>query len=281
MVRLTSASGAISFARTFNWTADGVASINSSVSFTMPSGPGAFIVNVIANGIASAPILNLQAGSSNENFALEPDANSNYSDIEATPGGAVLETFYIGAFNGVIMTGDAAGNSFTINDNLLGRSTTINGGNGNDVIDVENNGAAPVLAHGGNGNDSFTISAAGKNLSNVTNTTYVYGDAGTDQVILTDNSNTAANTYAVTSSQVTRSGFGGLNYDSNVETVALTSGTAADTINVISTAAAAPLFLNSGNGNDIVNIGSGNSVAEHPWRSDGQQFAGVFHSQYQ
>ncbi len=60
LVRLTSDSGQVVYATTYNWSSTGVATGNAevSVSFRLPAGlaRGHYKLNVIANGIASAPV---------------------------------------------------------------------------------------------------------------------------------------------------------------------------------------------------------------------------------
>ena len=60
LVRLTSASGQVTYATTYNWSSTGVATGNTevSVSFRLPAGfaRGHYSLTVAANGIASAPV---------------------------------------------------------------------------------------------------------------------------------------------------------------------------------------------------------------------------------
>lgn len=245
IVRLTDRFGTVTFARTFNWSTTGVREGFSTVNFTLPPGQGlgAYLVNVIANGIASATVLNIQCSSGGgESFTMQANANANYTDIALT-GGPVVATFYIGAFNALIMTGDAASNTLVINDNFFGRPTTLNGGNGNDFLRVENNGTGTVTENGGGGDDYFDFSFYAGNLSNTSNFTYVYGGGGFDYVWVYDNNNANNNTYTIDSAELNRAGFGGFFYGADVEALTFTSGNGNDTVNVPSTYAATPVYL--------------------------------------
>jgi hypothetical protein len=260
IVQLTDQNGNITYARTFNWSLDGVASANSSVSFT-EAATGSYLVTVIANGIASPTVLNIQCGASNgESFAIQADSNPADVDINLGEGGSRYSTFALSSFSSVIMTGDAANNTLVINANLGTRPTTINGGNGVNDLDVENNGTGAVTEYGGSGTDTFDFSSYVKNLGNITNFTTIDPGTGSEQVQLHDNNYSTGSTCTVTSTSVARTGFGGFAIASPVSGISLVTGPGADTVNVLSTAANALLTLDSAGGSDTVNIGNAGTV---------------------
>jgi len=262
IVQLTDQAGNISFARTFNWSSTGVATggTTETVNFTVPGGLGAYLVNVIANGIASAAALDIQCSvASGENFFAQPNANANYVDIAVSNGGGAVATFWIGSFSELILTGDAASNTLVINCNLFGRGTVIDGGDGNDFLRVETDGTGTITEYGGNGNDYFDFSFYARNLSNDNGFTYVYGTAGTNSIFVYDNNYATNTTYTVDQAEVNRPGFGGFFYDAVIAGLAVNTGTGTDTVNVPSTYYATPVYL-YGNATETINVGSGGSV---------------------
>jgi hypothetical protein len=86
------------------------------------------------------------------------------------------------------------------------------------------------------------------------------GQGGVDTVLLWDDLQGAAQSYVITSTTVSRAGFGGLNY-STLERVALIASVAGDTVNVNSTAAGAPVELAPNSGTDLINVNETNATA--------------------
>src|SRR5262249_28071531 len=87
-------SGHVSFARTFDWSSTGVATGNTpeSVEFTLPAGdgPGAYLLSVIANGIASDPVLYVQMGRTNNPGSAGEPGNSSVYNLPMGKGGDSL-----------------------------------------------------------------------------------------------------------------------------------------------------------------------------------------------
>jgi hypothetical protein len=156
IIALTDASGRVSYARTFNWSGTGVATGSTPLSaeFTLPAGaaPGPYLVSVIANGIASAPVLDIQMGSVNTSLALQVDPN-NSANLEVLNSGSLLAEFPINSFSGIIVTGSNADNTVVINNTFSGVPVTVNEGAGQGTVSI---GAgdldaiqAPVTVNGG------------------------------------------------------------------------------------------------------------------------------------
>jgi hypothetical protein len=108
IIRLTDANGNVSFARTFNWSSTGVAtgSTPESVDFTFPEGDalGPYLVNVIANGIASDPVLNVRMGPFND-FALLADPN-NPSKVNVANNGWPAGEMPVSSFPSIVVAGN-------------------------------------------------------------------------------------------------------------------------------------------------------------------------------
>jgi hypothetical protein len=83
----------------------------------------------------------------------------------------------------------------------------------------------------------------------------VDGGTGANTLTLDDSASSSANTYTVTSTTVSRSGFGGVTY-ANVGQLILADGSGTNTVNVLSTSAN---LIISTHGNDSVNVGSNGS----------------------
>jgi hypothetical protein len=104
------------------------------------------------------------------------------------------------------------------------------------------------------GGSDDTITLGNGNLDWLPNVT-VYGGGGNDTVILNDASVSYYNTYNITGSTIGRSFFGGVVFNS-VENVQLNSGNGNDTINVQSTAAETAVTVNAGGGDDVIDVGT-------------------------
>jgi hypothetical protein len=198
IIRLTDVNGNVSFARTFNWSSTGVATGSTpvSVEFTLPSidAPGAYLVSVIANGIASAPVLDVQMGAVNTSLTLQVDPNDSAS-IDVLNSSSLLAEFPISSFSSIIVTGSNADNTVAIANTFSGVPVTVNEGSGHDTISLSNGDLdsiqGPLRINGGSSaslvlNDqSFTLS---RNFT-VTGNTITWGGptvtyAGLGSVIL-------------------------------------------------------------------------------------------------
>jgi hypothetical protein len=118
IIRLTDANGNVSFARTFNWSSTGVAtgSTPESVQFTLPAAdaPGPYLVFVIANGIASTSVLDIQMGMSNTDLTLQGDVNDPGS-LDVLNNGSLLGEFPVSSFSAIIVTGSNTDNTAWFN----------------------------------------------------------------------------------------------------------------------------------------------------------------------
>jgi hypothetical protein len=141
IIRLTDANGNVSFARTFNWSSTGVAtgSTPESVQFTLPAAdaPGPYLVSAIANGIASAAVLDVQMGTVNTSLALQVDANAPAS-IDVLNGGSLLGAFPVNSFSSILVTGSNTNNTLAIANTFSGVPVTVSEGSGQDTISIGN-----------------------------------------------------------------------------------------------------------------------------------------------
>src|SRR5262249_37417368 len=137
------------------------------------------------------------------------------------------------------------------------KSIVIQSGNGNDRIFVENTVAGiPVTIDAGDGNDTITVGGPLNNLDNIQATLTINGGGGSDRLNLNDQGNAAAATpYTIRNSSCSRSNSATINY-SNLENLIFSGGSGTNPISVEGTAAAMPLTINAGAGNDTIRLGN-------------------------
>ncbi|HLJ93272.1 MAG TPA: kelch repeat-containing protein, partial [Gemmataceae bacterium] len=202
LVRLTDADGHISYARTFNWSSTGLDTGNTpeSVEFTLPPGtvPGAYLVSVIANGISSAPVLDIQMGSVNTNLTLQVDPN-NAGFAEVLNNGSILGEYAASSFSSVLVTGSNMDNSIAIQSTFSGVPVTVNEGSGNGSISV------------GDGT-----------LDSIQSSLTINGTA-TDTLVVNDGGDQGSRSFTITESSIAW-GTAALNY-TGLGTVTITGGT--------------------------------------------------------
>jgi hypothetical protein len=165
----------------------------------------------------------------------------------------LLPASVIGSYHVTASTLDRqsfAGMTFMSLENL-----DFRGPAGNDHIFVD---AAPANLpnydlYGGLGDDTFEFGAAADSLDSLLSPIEIHGEIGNDAVIIHDGSNTADATWTVTNFTVGRGGWAGMRYNTS-ESVTIDAGSGAETFNVESTHATAPLTINAGGGNDVARL---------------------------
>jgi hypothetical protein len=160
-----------------------------------------------------------------------------------------------------MVSGDNLSDTIVINDPYLTMPLVVDGGDATDFIRLESRGGGLTTLSGGNGDDFFDFSFSAHNLANVGGFTNVFGGAGNDSIFLYDNANSQPATYQAAASFIYRVGLNGVQYASDVEGLTLTTGTAADTVNVTGTSAGTPLYVTTAAGQDTVNVGGGDGLS--------------------
>jgi hypothetical protein len=237
IIRLTDANGNVSYARTFNWSSTGVATgtMPESVQFTLPAAdaPGPYLVSVIANGIASVPVLGVLTGTVNTNLALQVDANDS-SSLDVLNSGLLLGAFPVSSFSSIIVTGSNADNTVTIANTFSGVPMTVNEGTGHD-----------------------TISVGSGNLDSIQSSLTVNGGV-TDSLVLNDVSFTSPRTYTITGSSINWGG-PAIQY-LGVGSLMIQGGTGGNIFSVLATSATTVLSLvGGGNGDTVAGSNAGNT----------------------
>lgn len=238
IIRLTDANGNVLYARTFNWSSTGVATGGTpeSVQFTLPAGAasGPYLVSVIANGISSAPVLDVQMGAANTSLAVQVDAKDPAS-IDVLNSGTLLGEFALSSFSSMIVTGSNVDNSITIADSFSGTPVTVNEGTGRHTITI------------GTGD-----------LNSIQGSLAVNGGAG-DSLVLDDQAFTDPRTYSITGSTVAWSG-ATVTY-AGPGSVALNGGTGGNTFNVLAASADTSVTILGGSSDALAGSNAGNVFA--------------------
>jgi len=270
LVRLQSSSGAISFATTFQWSSAGVATggSNETTLFSLPTGdaPGAYLVSVVANGIASNPALVVFMGGASSG-SLVADAN-NSAEVDVDLAGKSALPFTLPASTSqVIIVGANVNQSITVNFNFGSRNITVNTGetsaSDTEAVNIQQTGTGGTVITGGAGNDTFEVGNTMQNLSAIPGEVVIEPGTGALNVIADDTFNGGTSTYTVLDGAIERSGFGGLFIEGNYQSLSLIAGYAPENVNVFETPTGSTLNLNAGGGDDTVVIGSsGAGVAD-------------------
>jgi Kelch motif len=242
IVRLIDANGNVSYARTLNWSSTGVAtgSTLESVQFTLPpaEAPGAYVVSVIANGIASASVLDIQMGSANTNLTLLVDPN-NAANVEVMNGGLLLGQFPVSSLSYLIVTGSNFDNTVVIENTFSGVPVTLNEGTGQDHITVGDGNLDAIEG-------AITINAdASKPVASAA-------------LVVDDQDFTGSRTLTLTDSTI---GWGGptIMY-AGLGSVTIHGGTVANTFNVLAISANTTVSILGGGGtNTLVGSNAGNT----------------------
>jgi hypothetical protein len=333
LVQLNNGAGNAPFARTFNWTSTGVATGSNveSVQFTLPAAinPGPFLLNVIANGIASPTVLHIQMSPTNSNIVLRVDPNSPGNVQVLRNGSVLLGEFSLSSFSSVFVSGDpgmdtltvdfrygnplpagglhydgggnggthtlnvndqantAASQTYTLANfsvtrpgaaaitferltsvavnggtgnntyNVTGNSipTMLSTGNGSDVVNVENTSPNPLTIDEGTGGVTVNISPTARNLNNIRGFVHVNGaSAGADNLVINDQNDTLAQTFTFQANAVSRTGAGTVDFNNLLNNVTVNGGSGANTYNINATNSFAVTTLNTGGGNDTINV---------------------------
>jgi hypothetical protein len=239
IVRLTDATGKVAYARTFNWSSTGVAtgSTPESVEFSLPAAAASspLLVSVIANGIASAPVLDIPMDAVNNNLALRM-GSSDTASIDILNGGSSLGRFPISSLSSIIVTGSNTQDTIALDNTFRG---------------------LPVIVNEGMGHAS--ISVGDESLDAIQSLLTVNGGVN-DSLVLNDHGSTSPRTFTVTAT--TLSWGGPTVHYSGLGSVTITSGTGGNAFNVLVTSADTLLSIaGGGNEDNLIASGTGDLFA--------------------
>jgi hypothetical protein len=236
-------------------------------------GAGADTINVgtgIVDGIQAVLTIDGQSDNDIVNINDNTDANPNTGSLTAQsvsglgmdPNGRVD---YISVETLNVNLGTVADVLTVIS--TFDQVTNINGNSGNDVINVRST-KGPLNINAGSGDDTLNFgssangttaspgSNSGGNVNAIAGAVVLDGQGNTDTLNIDDTSDATANSANITTTQITGLGMTvGITY-AGLESINISTGSAADTLNVISTLASVTTTLNSGLGANIINLGS-------------------------
>jgi hypothetical protein len=208
--------------------------INIQGAITIHYGAGTDTVNV-----------NDQASSASQTYIITANSvhRSGSVNIQYGPG-----------INFVNIYGGSGNNTYNISGTEAFYPTTLNTGGGNDVVNVvATNG--PLIVNLGNGTDTVNVSPVAQNLNNIQGAVTIHYGLGIDTLNVDDQANSAnQTTYSMTASTVSRTGSGVITYGPNINFVNIYGGSGNNTYNVTNTETFFPTTLNTGGGNDVVNV---------------------------
>jgi hypothetical protein len=189
------------------------------------------------------------------NYALTVQGDqlgANFSDtltIDASSTGGVVVTL-----NGQTATFDPKAIS----------GITVQPGGGTNTINIERTlaGVPVTITDVSNSSDTIAISPTAHSLNNLNGSVTING-SGLDTLTVNDQTDSASDTYTLTTSTIGRTGFVGITY-SGVSAVTVnggSGGTSASpmTYNIKSTLATTPVTIGFGNGANTINVG-GNTL---------------------
>jgi hypothetical protein len=159
LVRLTDASGNITYARTTNWSQTGVDQGAETVTFTLPvtDTAGAYRIQSVANGVPSATALAVLV---NATTTTNVQVLSSGSLVDVDAGTTILTSFPVSSFSSIYIAGDNSGDTLTVSLSASVGSiiTTIQAGSGTDTINVnQTSPTGPVVIAPSAGSDAVNV----------------------------------------------------------------------------------------------------------------------------
>ncbi len=250
------------------------------------------ITRVVVNGQGGADVVTIQGSYTslnipvdvfgalgNDTLILEGTAGNDYQALNAN-GRFVSNaaTGFYSSMQNIILTAYDGADTFEIYETGTFVSTTITGGNQDDVFNVGASPFAgtlvqgPVFINGNTGNDTLNLGRnnADSFFANIT----FSGDANAgglgDRIVINDQAPAYNISYDVAPTFLIRDGANlpqTINY-AGTEGIVINAGSGADTIS-IRTGVTTPLIANGNNGNDNFIVGGGNLTGTFPQTFNG------------
>jgi hypothetical protein len=230
----------VAYARTANWSSTGVANGSETVTFTVPS-RGIYLVNAIANGIASPTVLSVQMRTAIDGHNLLIRNNPNNSaDVQVVSGSTVLAEVALSSISKLLVNSAGGENTLTVSyqygNPLPGSGLDYEYAGGFDTLIVNDQTTTT--------NQTFTFGYGRVQRSGSAPITFTAPADIFPIVSLTINGGSGNNTYTVSET-------GNLSY-AGTRTNTINTGNGNDTVNVEATEG--PLTVNLGSGTDWVNV---------------------------
>jgi hypothetical protein len=184
--------GGAHFARTFNWTSTAVQTGSTllATDYTLPAGVtnGAYRVQVVTNGIASQPVLNILMDSTLSNVTLKMGRSIFFPTYDVYSGSTLLSRWFVHGFSAVDVTMKGTGGTVNILSTPAGipvnvyaaGSATANIGDASSLAGIQGpvNLENPPSFSTVNIDDRFDRAARTVTLSTVPHTTITEGSHG-------------------------------------------------------------------------------------------------------
>jgi hypothetical protein len=244
--------GGFHYARTFSWSSTGVQTGSTPVTaqFTLPPGVtnGAYLVQVVTNGIPSAAVLEVVTDSGLNNVTLQIDpGNSGLYDVVDANTNTVVSQWAIGSFGAVVVSANGTAVTVNVKQSPLGVPVYING-RAHNTVNVDNAGS----------------------VQGIQGNLYIEDPAGVTTINVDDSADATARTVTVSTftpagdtpwGSVTGLAPAAINYEyADAEKVTIHTGTAAgNVVNVQATGPGGPTNVVS-HATATVNVGNAGSV---------------------
>jgi hypothetical protein len=140
LVRVQTTSGTVLYPRTAGWSSTGVAtgSTTEDVNFTVPA-RGIYLLNAIANGIASPTVLNVEMTASTNNLVIRNNP-TNSAHVQVVSGSTVLAEYSLSSIDKILVSADNNNDTLTVSyqygNPLPTNGLDYDGGIGNDTLNV-------------------------------------------------------------------------------------------------------------------------------------------------
>lgn len=240
----------------------GGVSWGTSESLSVEGGSGNNTFQLLS---ASIPVA-LNGNGGNDHFAIggsvQAVVGTNFTGNVTVAGGTGTDTVSVFDNNG---TGT---HTYTVQAGLFDKTSfsslsyggvenfNLNANDSSNIVNLESfNSGMNYVVNGSGGSDTFNLAQPSGQLGSLPSPVTINGGLGTDQILLFDGNNAAGSDYTVTSSTVSRPGFGGLTYASNNESLFIAAGTGNDAFIIDS--ADIPMTVAGGNGDDKFVVGGG------------------------
>jgi hypothetical protein len=217
-------------------------------------------VNIEATAHNVPVNIDLESGTGTVNISPTAKNLGNIQGIVTVTGGNSADVLNINDQN------NSAASTYSLTSSSVTRSgsaaityqsmdkVNLYGGSANDTYNIQSTASGvTTFVEGGAGNDTFNVSPTAENLANIQGPLTLWGLGGSNALNIYDVNNSAASTYSLTSSSVTRSGSAAISYAS-VDAVTLDGGSNNDTYNIDSTASGTPVSITGGGGNNLYQI---------------------------
>jgi hypothetical protein len=215
-------------------------------------------------GTASGTATTVNAGAGNDTITVG-DASNTLAGIQ----GALTINGQAGTNSLTINDqGTSTGKTYTFTASTLARtgaatitygtvqSLTLNAAAGGNTINVQGTvSATPTTVNGGSGNDTINVGSTSNTLSGIQGALTINGQAGTNSLTVSDQGATTGQTYTLAATTMARSGSATITFGT-VSSLTLNAGSGGNTINIQGTAASTSVAVNTGTGTNTTNAGS-------------------------